>query len=406
MLAPNWSLSGGAKPDGGDREVVLVPIRIDLDIDGIRVRDTFTWNANETSISYDRFAELLCDDLRLPRPTFATPIARAIQDQATDFFDRRRQFEDPHGRGCNGEGEGVDDRDLPEMRVPIKVGSCCACIRVVLRVLAYADVLCGQVLNQLHLQLDITIGGISLVDSFDWDINCGRNSPEQFADRLVREMGLTLEFRTAIAHSIREQVQTYERSLFILEHPFDGATPIDDEDLAACFLPPVTRGLRPLGDLYAGEPYLVVTRDLEAERADKDRERDARRKRRQTGRRRLLPDRDFPRIARTPLPHPSLYASPAAAAGLTALRRAASSSAASVSSPAAAGSVVAAGAHDMLGHAPSRRKTRAEAAAAAAAAATAASIASVPASQVDFRHDDLDPLATELGAPAPSALRA
>ena len=43
----------------------LVPIRLDMDIEGQKLRDTFLWNKNETMMTPDQFAEVLCDDLDL-----------------------------------------------------------------------------------------------------------------------------------------------------------------------------------------------------------------------------------------------------------------------------------------------------------------------------------------------------
>uniref|UniRef100_A0A0K8R858 Putative swi-snf chromatin remodeling complex snf5 subunit n=1 Tax=Ixodes ricinus TaxID=34613 RepID=A0A0K8R858_IXORI len=45
---------------------VLVPIRLDMEIEGHKLRDTFTWNKNESQITPEQFAEILCDDLDLP----------------------------------------------------------------------------------------------------------------------------------------------------------------------------------------------------------------------------------------------------------------------------------------------------------------------------------------------------
>lgn len=42
---------------------LLVPIRIDLEMEGQKIRDTFTWNKNEQLVTPEIFAEILCDDL-------------------------------------------------------------------------------------------------------------------------------------------------------------------------------------------------------------------------------------------------------------------------------------------------------------------------------------------------------
>lgn len=62
-----------------------------------------------------------------------------------------------------------------------------------------------------------------------------------------------------------------------MDHHFDGQ-PIDDDELAGCFLPPIDPAeiLRtPKAKALFGPYYNPVT-DLEIERMEKDRERDAR----------------------------------------------------------------------------------------------------------------------------------
>ena len=71
---------------------------------------------------------------------------------------------------------------------------------------------------------------MKLDDQFEWDIENVDPTPEQFAEIYGTDLGLTGEFkyvpscsilivlsplhhRTAIAHSIREQVATYQKSL-------------------------------------------------------------------------------------------------------------------------------------------------------------------------------------------------
>lgn len=49
--------------DNANQPDVLVPIRIDLEIDGQKIRDTFTWNKNEKLVTPEIFSEMICDDL-------------------------------------------------------------------------------------------------------------------------------------------------------------------------------------------------------------------------------------------------------------------------------------------------------------------------------------------------------
>ncbi|KAJ2859495.1 SWI/SNF chromatin-remodeling complex subunit, partial [Coemansia aciculifera] len=64
---------------------VLVPIRIDLDADGHRLRDTFTWDLNNELVPPQRFAHGLCIDLGLPPESFVPLIVQSIEEQLDDF---------------------------------------------------------------------------------------------------------------------------------------------------------------------------------------------------------------------------------------------------------------------------------------------------------------------------------
>ena len=85
---------------------VLVPIRLDMDIEGLnkkkniiglfnyfmtccvlgqKLRDTFMWNKNENLLTAEQFAEVLCDDLDLNPLNFVPAIAAAIQQQVESY---------------------------------------------------------------------------------------------------------------------------------------------------------------------------------------------------------------------------------------------------------------------------------------------------------------------------------
>jgi SWI/SNF-related matrix-associated actin-dependent regulator of chromatin subfamily B protein 1 len=79
----------------------LVPIRLDMELEGQKLRDTFTWNKNgfyldkeyllknddfyfvhiERLITPEMFAEILCDDLDLNTIAFVPAISQAIRQQ-------------------------------------------------------------------------------------------------------------------------------------------------------------------------------------------------------------------------------------------------------------------------------------------------------------------------------------
>lgn len=229
----------------------LVPVRLDIEFDRIKLRDTFTWNLNDRTISPDLFAETLVEDFNLPPETFphlSRQVHHEIQEQLQDFY--------PH---CYIADEPADPY-LPyyahkndEMRILIK--------------------------------LDITIGTLELVDQFEWDINDPANSPEEFARQMARDLSLSGEFVTAIAHNIREQIQLYTRSLYITGHPFDGR-PIEDSDLRDGFLPsPVPSVFRPVQAAKEYGPYVYELTEADFEKTELSLMREQRRQKRSVNRR-------------------------------------------------------------------------------------------------------------------------
>ncbi|KAJ5947318.1 hypothetical protein N7466_000333 [Penicillium verhagenii] len=246
----------------------LVPIRLDIDWEKVKIRDTFTWNLHDRVVSPDLFAEKLVEDLGLPLET-STPLIRqisqSIQEQLMDYYPQIYMHEealDPHLPYTAYRND--------EMRILIK--------------------------------LNITIGQHTLIDQFEWDINNAQNSPEDFAMRMTDDLSLSGEFTTAIAHSIREQSQLFTKSLYIVAHPFDGR-PIEDPDLSASFLPtPVSSAFRPYQSAKEHTPYLYELNETDLERTEISISREQRRQKRSINRRGgpALPDlKDRQRTIRT-----------------------------------------------------------------------------------------------------------
>jgi len=81
--------------------------------------------------------------------------------------------------------------------------------------------------------------------------------------------------RTAIAHSIREQVQTHTKCLNLIGYSYDGSS-VHDEDLRGSFLPKITNILREEDTVDQFTPVLEKLTDAEIDKLEKDRERDKR----------------------------------------------------------------------------------------------------------------------------------
>ncbi|KAI5671852.1 hypothetical protein M9H77_12216 [Catharanthus roseus] len=135
----------------------LVPIRLDIEIDGQRFRDAFTWNPSDPDTEIVVFAKKTVKDLKLP-PAFVTQIAQSIQSQLTEF------------RSYEGQ-----DMYAGERVVPIK--------------------------------LDLRVNHTLIKDQFLWDLNNFESDPEEFARTFCKDLGIDdPEVGPAIAIAIREQL--------------------------------------------------------------------------------------------------------------------------------------------------------------------------------------------------------
>lgn len=263
-----FTFTKASMEEQAQKEDVLVPIRLEIDVDGLVLRDTFTWNLYESLITPEQFAEVLCEDMQFPTLQFAPQIAKSIREQIQDYHLPALAVEPPQE---NKETE-EDSKPVQELRILIKI--------------------------------DVTVANTSLVDQFEWDISCPNNDPERFAEVLTAELGLGGEFTTAIAHSIREQVQTHTKCLNLIGYNYDGSS-VHDEDLRGSFLPKITTILREEEAVEQFTPILEKLTEPEIDKLERDRERDKRRKRRQTRGRRgvILPDREPTKTKRTLLHH-------------------------------------------------------------------------------------------------------
>ena len=246
----------------------LVPIRLDIEWDKIRLRDTFTWNLHDRVVSPDLFAQQLVEDFKLPLEQcgpLIQQVSASIKEQIQDFH--------PH--------VFIDEEAL-DPHLPYN---------------SYKD---DEM--RINIKLNITIGQHTLVDQFEWEINNSWNSPEEFAKSMTRDLSLAGEFTTAIAHSIREQSQLFTRSLYVTGHPFDGR-PIEDQELKSGFLAsPMPSSLRPYQAAKEFTPYLYELNETELEKTELSLSREERRQKRSVNRRGgpALPDlKDRRRTIRT-----------------------------------------------------------------------------------------------------------
>ncbi|KAL1889516.1 SWI/SNF chromatin-remodeling complex subunit [Ceratocystis pirilliformis] len=229
----------------------LVPIRLEVEWEKIKLRDTFTWNLHDRIITPQLFAAQLVEDMGIKPPATQIVydmIVSQICEQLEDYYPFAHIKDDSL------------DPEIPytalkndEMRVLIK--------------------------------LNITIGTHTLVDQFEWEMNHPLNSPEEFATNMAQDLALPGEFKTAIAHCIREQTQLFTKSLYTIGHPFDGR-PVEDADLVAAFLPsPLNSVLRPQQQAKEFAPYMYEMSEGDLDRNETIFSREQRRQKRSVNRR-------------------------------------------------------------------------------------------------------------------------
>jgi SWI/SNF-related matrix-associated actin-dependent regulator of chromatin subfamily B protein 1 len=321
-----FRLPAKVDPEEAKREESLVPIRVEFDIEHHRMREAFVWNLNDPVITPELFAQSLVEDYALA-PSYFPVIVKSIQDQLSDFQAHTTDLIISENEGESLLRGRLDEsektwwdkwrKELPSIakrpKEALTTGRKRRKVDVNVKVernpdapATVADIEVDEKEQQeemrILIRLDIGIGSMKLDDQFEWDIDNPGASPEQFAEVYARELGLGGEFRTAIAHSIREQVHTYQKSLFLVGHPSDG-TAVQDDDLRMSFLSPVTSAARPMDQVQAFTPILNYLSDSEMERNVKEREKEMnkRKKRGTRGRRGVaLPDREPIKTLRTP----------------------------------------------------------------------------------------------------------
>lgn len=217
------------------RNEILVPIKIDLEAEQYRIKDSFTWNMNERLISPHHFAKLLLEDLDIPVEPYATQIMNMINqqiDDATGVADielepaaggvwasarlsdkegelslppSERSHYDPdeeaikEGRPWDWGLERCNDEQRAwrkEMAKRLDAGRGLGDFEDDLRVIVDYEV---QILRHM------------LRDRLEWDLGSPL-TPESFASKLCADLGLSGEAQALVANSVREQLINHKRA--------------------------------------------------------------------------------------------------------------------------------------------------------------------------------------------------
>lgn len=148
------------------REDILIPIKLNIEYNSgsSRLVDFFMWNVNESLITPQRFAAILCNDLELPA-SIQSDIADSILRQIEDY-------------------SFVTSIQLPEQQEIFVI-----------------------------IDLAVSVGKKLYEDRFEWDLQQTDVAPEVFAESVVADLGLQLEFKPAIAHALYEVIYRLKREI-------------------------------------------------------------------------------------------------------------------------------------------------------------------------------------------------
>ncbi|CEG74223.1 hypothetical protein RMATCC62417_09463 [Rhizopus microsporus] len=248
--------------DEADVEEILLPIRLDIQNDGYRICDTFVWNVNDPSISPIQFARITCDDLSLPL-YFVRLIAASMVDQIED---------------CYSSIYGADEENVESTLFHHPLATRSIKLKDEMFDLK-TDLFTSKTELRIFIKLDITIGNMELNDKFEWDITCKENSPEVFAKLLVSELRLSGEFKSAIAHSIREQIYTFVKSLHLSGYHVWNKS-IMNRGFKKSFLPIVKKATRNNNKIKSLTPSITQILDTEPVYMEKETIRESRLKKR------------------------------------------------------------------------------------------------------------------------------
>ncbi|KAJ3369394.1 hypothetical protein GGF31_005301 [Allomyces arbusculus] len=204
-----------------DLRELLVPIKLELDLDGYKLRDLFVWNVREAMVSPEKFAEIMCTDLGLA-PKFVPIIAMSIRNQIDECVELGAEL--------------VDDVAWDE---------------------------------PLVVEIEVLIGRVLVRDRFEWDPQ-GTLTPEQFARTTCADLGLAGEYVPLLAAATRDAIHRQLRDRL---HGHMAPPPAR--------VPPIHRPARD-ADEWAPTLDVLDAGDLE-KHASKD-ERESRRARRETAR--------------------------------------------------------------------------------------------------------------------------
>lgn len=236
-----------SSPSGKDE--LIVPVKLNVHHNGLIIRDSLLWNLND-SLTPETFAAVMVEDLELTKAVEST-IVQQIQDQIDQYTEI---FQHPNN-------SLIDQFLINE--------------------------------GEFHvvLELSVYIGEDFFTDRVEWNLLDKSFTPEMFAKEVVRDMCLRREFETAIAFAIYEEIYKIKREIvespqqiqqYIDSLPFFNLVhqPSRVDDASKLCFQGVRYDKKKLGEEFG--PFLEKLSEWEIEKRETEKERNLRRRKRET----------------------------------------------------------------------------------------------------------------------------
>lgn len=217
---------------------ILIPIKLNIEYNGgtSRLMDFFMWNINESLITVEQFAASLASEMEL---------TSSLQQEITESINK--QIEDY---------QYVSNLQLP----------------------AHSE-------YHVIIEISVNLNKKLYEDKIEWDLKQNDITPEEFAETVVADLGLSLEFKPAIAHSLHETILRTKKE--ILDGTYNHELHKYQQLTGLIFESNIR--IRTDSSLHNGnaqwEPLIEILSPLEIEKREIERERNSRRLKRENMRR-------------------------------------------------------------------------------------------------------------------------
>ncbi|KAJ3175363.1 Snf5- protein 1 [Irineochytrium annulatum] len=177
-----------------DKDAQYVPVRLNIDHDGRRLVESFTWNIHESCLTPEAFAIILAEDHGI---STTEEFIREVADEIRRQLGEGMQYAELDTRPAPPEElvlPYVTPLVEPMTGLPVEGQS-----------VGEEDVAYGD--KVIVIDINCVVGDLEVVDQVQWPLFSTQSpTPEDFARQFAADLGLGGDLAAQVAHAIREQV--------------------------------------------------------------------------------------------------------------------------------------------------------------------------------------------------------